>query len=175
MKYNWKRTPPTAMRFSTLCLQWELCILQCCSLAGSLIIQHESKISYHQAIKQLLGSPYDFKWQCAYIHWNQIKTAFQVISAILRDFPLLHHLRQRKKDLITSSHSHILHFIIRWSIDVGWASTWVKIINEWFAASIYSKSCIPRCLPSSYFCENRCLASSFVCKKVLYCRQLRSC
>ncbi|KAF3322189.1 hypothetical protein FCM35_KLT13330 [Carex littledalei] len=24
-----------------------------------------------------------------------------------------------------------------WSIDVGWASTWVKIINEWFAASIY--------------------------------------
>jgi hypothetical protein len=28
----------------------------------------------------------------------------------------------------------------KWSIDVGWASTWVKIINEWFAASIYSKS-----------------------------------
>ncbi|XP_073102252.1 uncharacterized protein [Elaeis guineensis] len=25
----------------------------------------------------------------------------------------------------------------KWSIDVGWASTWVKIINEWFAASIY--------------------------------------
>ncbi|CAN6228757.1 unnamed protein product [Urochloa humidicola] len=25
----------------------------------------------------------------------------------------------------------------RWSIDVGWASTWVKIISEWFAASIY--------------------------------------
>ncbi|KAL1078505.1 hypothetical protein V6Z11_D10G163900 [Gossypium hirsutum] len=24
-----------------------------------------------------------------------------------------------------------------WSIDVGWTSTWVKIINEWFAASIY--------------------------------------
>ncbi|KAL8167174.1 hypothetical protein V2J09_008673 [Rumex salicifolius] len=24
-----------------------------------------------------------------------------------------------------------------WSIDVGWASTWVKIINEWFAATIY--------------------------------------
>ncbi|GJN02406.1 hypothetical protein PR202_ga19752 [Eleusine coracana subsp. coracana] len=36
----------------------------------------------------------------------------------------------------------ILHSIIRWSIDVGWASTWVKIINEWFAASIYSKSLI---------------------------------
>lgn len=27
----------------------------------------------------------------------------------------------------------------RWSIDVGWASTWVKIINEWFAATIYRK------------------------------------
>ncbi|KAJ6694973.1 SERINE INCORPORATOR [Salix koriyanagi] len=26
----------------------------------------------------------------------------------------------------------------KWSIDVGWASTWVKIVNEWFAATIYS-------------------------------------
>ncbi|CAL9076298.1 unnamed protein product [Musa acuminata var. zebrina] len=25
----------------------------------------------------------------------------------------------------------------KWSIDVGWVSTWVKIINEWLAASIY--------------------------------------
>ncbi|KAI9195366.1 hypothetical protein LWI28_014194 [Acer negundo] len=25
----------------------------------------------------------------------------------------------------------------KWSIDVGWASTWVKIVNEWFAASLY--------------------------------------
>nr|XP_029146902.1 probable serine incorporator [Arachis hypogaea] len=25
----------------------------------------------------------------------------------------------------------------KWSIDVGWASTWVKVINEWFAATIY--------------------------------------
>uniref|UniRef100_A0A5B7BC69 Putative serine incorporator n=1 Tax=Davidia involucrata TaxID=16924 RepID=A0A5B7BC69_DAVIN len=25
----------------------------------------------------------------------------------------------------------------KWRIDVGWASTWVKIVNEWFAASIY--------------------------------------
>lgn len=25
----------------------------------------------------------------------------------------------------------------RWSIDVGWASTWVKIVNEWLAASLY--------------------------------------
>ncbi|KAJ0034906.1 hypothetical protein Pint_25256 [Pistacia integerrima] len=27
----------------------------------------------------------------------------------------------------------------KWSIDVGWASTWVKVVNEWFAASIYCK------------------------------------
>ncbi|KAL8483310.1 hypothetical protein ACS0TY_026119 [Phlomoides rotata] len=27
----------------------------------------------------------------------------------------------------------------KWSIDVGWASTWVKIVNEWFAATIYSE------------------------------------
>ncbi|XP_020541421.1 probable serine incorporator [Jatropha curcas] len=25
----------------------------------------------------------------------------------------------------------------KWRIDVGWTSTWVKIVNEWFAASIY--------------------------------------
>ncbi|KAL6532229.1 hypothetical protein OROGR_014199 [Orobanche gracilis] len=25
----------------------------------------------------------------------------------------------------------------KWSIDVGWASAWVKIVNEWFAATIY--------------------------------------
>ncbi|XP_031737842.1 probable serine incorporator isoform X2 [Cucumis sativus] len=25
----------------------------------------------------------------------------------------------------------------KWSMDVGWTSTWVKIINEWFAATIY--------------------------------------
>lgn len=24
-------------------------------------------------------------------------------------------------------------------MDVGWTSTWVKIINEWFAATIYCK------------------------------------
>ncbi|MBA0753988.1 hypothetical protein Gogos_005507 [Gossypium gossypioides] len=28
---------------------------------------------------------------------------------------------------------------LRWSIDVGWASAGVKIINEWVAATIYSK------------------------------------
>ncbi|KAI5649921.1 hypothetical protein M9H77_35926 [Catharanthus roseus] len=27
----------------------------------------------------------------------------------------------------------------KWSIDVGWASTWVKIVNEWFAATIHCK------------------------------------
>uniref|UniRef100_A0ACD6AI99 Uncharacterized protein n=1 Tax=Avena sativa TaxID=4498 RepID=A0ACD6AI99_AVESA len=27
----------------------------------------------------------------------------------------------------------------KWSIDVGWASTWVKIMNEWLAAFIYVK------------------------------------
>ncbi|KAJ3679981.1 hypothetical protein LUZ60_016259 [Juncus effusus] len=25
----------------------------------------------------------------------------------------------------------------KWRIDIGWASTWIKVINEWFAASIY--------------------------------------
>lgn len=25
----------------------------------------------------------------------------------------------------------------KWSIDVGWASTWVKIVNEWLAAGLY--------------------------------------
>lgn len=25
----------------------------------------------------------------------------------------------------------------KWSIDVGWTSTWVKVVNEWFAATLY--------------------------------------
>lgn len=29
------------------------------------------------------------------------------------------------------------HTTRKWIIDVGWASTWVKIINEWLAATIY--------------------------------------
>ncbi|XP_072962486.1 uncharacterized protein [Typha angustifolia] len=29
------------------------------------------------------------------------------------------------------------HPTTKWSIDVGWVSTWVKIVNQWFAASIY--------------------------------------
>jgi hypothetical protein len=97
MKYNWKRTPPTAMRFSTLCLQWGLCILQCCSLAGSLIIQQESKTSYHHAIKQLLRKAVVHMISSGNMHtywWNQIDIAFQVMSGILRDIPFLRHLRQ---------------------------------------------------------------------------------
>ncbi|KAL0388277.1 UNVERIFIED_CONTAM: Serine incorporator 2 [Sesamum radiatum] len=38
----------------------------------------------------------------------------------------------------------------KWSIDVGWASTWVKIVNEWFAATIY--------------CEYRFLTGEFCLK-----------
>jgi hypothetical protein len=35
---------------------------------------------------------------------------------------------------------HCLHVLsCRWSIDVGWSSTWVKIVNEWLAAGLYSK------------------------------------
>ncbi|KAH7835431.1 hypothetical protein Vadar_026091 [Vaccinium darrowii] len=34
---------------------------------------------------------------------------------------------------------HIPTFKGVWSIDVGWASTWVKIVNEWFAATVYRK------------------------------------
>ncbi|CAH2059651.1 unnamed protein product [Thlaspi arvense] len=31
----------------------------------------------------------------------------------------------------------LAHSTREWSIDVGWTSTWVKIVNEWFAAAIY--------------------------------------
>uniref|UniRef100_A0A453E8W1 Uncharacterized protein n=1 Tax=Aegilops tauschii subsp. strangulata TaxID=200361 RepID=A0A453E8W1_AEGTS len=27
--------------------------------------------------------------------------------------------------------------ILRWTIDVGWASTWVRVGNEWLAAITY--------------------------------------
>ncbi|KAG9447707.1 hypothetical protein H6P81_013835 [Aristolochia fimbriata] len=36
----------------------------------------------------------------------------------------------------------IHHSTRKWRIDVGWASTWVKIVNEWFAATIYLWSLI---------------------------------
>ena len=26
---------------------------------------------------------------------------------------------------------------VRWTIDVGWASTWVRVVNEWLAAIVY--------------------------------------
>ncbi|VVB07299.1 unnamed protein product [Arabis nemorensis] len=32
---------------------------------------------------------------------------------------------------------NLAHSARKWSIDVGWTSTWVKIVNEWFAAAIY--------------------------------------
>jgi hypothetical protein len=32
---------------------------------------------------------------------------------------------------------NLSHSTEKWSIDVGWTSTWVKIVNEWFAAAIY--------------------------------------
>jgi hypothetical protein len=34
---------------------------------------------------------------------------------------------------------NLSHSTEKWSIDVGWTSTWVKIVNEWFAAAIYRK------------------------------------
>jgi hypothetical protein len=27
----------------------------------------------------------------------------------------------------------------KWTIDVGWTSTWVRIVNEWLAVGVYSK------------------------------------
>lgn len=27
----------------------------------------------------------------------------------------------------------------RWTIDVGWTSAWVRIVNEWVATCVYSK------------------------------------
>ncbi|KAK6944997.1 Serine incorporator/TMS membrane protein, partial [Dillenia turbinata] len=31
------------------------------------------------------------------------------------------------------------HPMKKWTIDVGWTSTWVKIVNEWLAACVYGK------------------------------------
>ncbi|KAH0914399.1 hypothetical protein HID58_028845 [Brassica napus] len=33
---------------------------------------------------------------------------------------------------------NIHHSMKRWTIDVGWTSTWVRIVNEWLAVCIYS-------------------------------------
>ncbi|XP_052198981.1 uncharacterized protein LOC127806047 isoform X2 [Diospyros lotus] len=37
--------------------------------------------------------------------------------------------------LLVSWNPH--HTMRRWTIDVGWTSTWVRIVNEWLAASLY--------------------------------------
>ncbi|KAM0822330.1 hypothetical protein ACQ4PT_071565 [Festuca glaucescens] len=44
----------------------------------------------------------------------------------------------------------------KWSIDVGWASTWVKIMNEWLAACIYDDVvwvCITDAVTSVFLCS----------------------
>lgn len=33
-------------------------------------------------------------------------------------------------------------FFCRWTIDVGWTSTWVRIVNEWLAVCVYCKKII---------------------------------
>jgi hypothetical protein len=29
--------------------------------------------------------------------------------------------------------------LYRWTIDVGWTSAWVRIVNEWLAVCVYCK------------------------------------
>ena len=41
--------------------------------------------------------------------------------------------------LETSTYTTIFFFSFRWTIDVGWTSTWVRIVNEWLAVCVYSK------------------------------------
>uniref|UniRef100_A0A2N9GTP5 Serine incorporator n=1 Tax=Fagus sylvatica TaxID=28930 RepID=A0A2N9GTP5_FAGSY len=33
------------------------------------------------------------------------------------------------------------HAMRKWTIDVGWTSTWVRIVNEWLAVCVYCKYC----------------------------------
>lgn len=37
--------------------------------------------------------------------------------------------------LLIGWNSH--HPMRKWTIDVGWTSTWVKIVNEWLAVCVY--------------------------------------
>ncbi|KAL9993159.1 putative serine incorporator/TMS membrane protein [Helianthus debilis subsp. tardiflorus] len=37
--------------------------------------------------------------------------------------------------LLIGWNSH--HTMQRWTIDVGWTSTWVRIVNEWLAVCVY--------------------------------------
>ncbi|KAH9326469.1 hypothetical protein KI387_006647 [Taxus chinensis] len=43
----------------------------------------------------------------------------------------------------------------KWSIDIGWASTWVKIVNEWLAAILYKAiSIMPMCISLVFACAS---------------------
>lgn len=53
----------------------------------------------------------------------------------------------------------------KWSIDVGWASVWVKIVSEWVAFGLYSKRSL-----HSRFCPPRAkFLPSFVQLLLLSC------
>ncbi|KAE9600294.1 putative serine incorporator/TMS membrane protein [Lupinus albus] len=39
--------------------------------------------------------------------------------------------------LLIGWNSH--HSMRKWAMDVGWTSTWVKIVNEWLGVSLYCK------------------------------------
>ncbi|MFS7936314.1 putative serine incorporator/TMS membrane protein [Helianthus anomalus] len=39
--------------------------------------------------------------------------------------------------LLIGVNSH--HAMKKWTIDVGWTSTWVRIVNEWLAVDVYCK------------------------------------
>lgn len=46
----------------------------------------------------------------------------------------------------------------RWTIDVGWTSTWVRIVNEWIAVCVYRK-CPDKKMTIRY-ASSVCIASS---------------
>jgi hypothetical protein len=83
---NWRTMSPTVTRFSTLYLQWEPCILRCCSSTGNLTIQRESKASYISMQKS--NGLYDLNWRHAYSSLACYRVPFLFIS----DMMLLCHL-----------------------------------------------------------------------------------
>ncbi|KAH0970485.1 hypothetical protein GBA52_022641 [Prunus armeniaca] len=96
-----------------------------------------------------------------YMYWNDQQ---QVLQKLLS----LHSLHCKLSSLSCLPHQNLLPFC-RFTIDVGWASTWVRIVNEWIAVCVY---CEYKILHLSFGCHVEIVVSE---RKFLFCSMDAGC
>lgn len=125
LKQSQKMMFPMGMASFILSLLWEQCTLPCYLWDGMHKTPCKSKFSYPSACFLTSG--------VALIKLHAI-----ICTSLDQYFMIKEYSSFMLFVLILLM---IMHFVlIRWTIDVGWASTWVRIVNEWVATLVYSKS-----------------------------------